>query len=484
MRRRDRLVLPLRTWLVLSHLVVFTLPVLALVVTGALANDLRAQTREDLEHQGAILAMSISQRITDTGRPLAALDLDPSLIHAKTATLAGFRVTDTSGRVIASSATEAKDRPAGEDLSRDPEVVTALGGAMGSAVKPRPGSRVSSERSTGLAGPSRHADVRVFVAVPIVHDAEVVGAVVLSRTPREEFQAFYQMAPRLSAGVLLALAGTIGLAIGAGRILSRSLRALAEASHGIAAGSDEALLALEPASRSHVAEARSLAAAMGTMSARLRQRLRYISEFAGNVSHEFKTPVSALRGTVELLRDDDEMPPEQRARFLDNALADLDRLSRLVGGLLRLARAEEGGTRGVVELDDVIAEIVRRHAGVTHEGKAARVDVNREQVESALANLVENALRHGGPDVSVCVTGWADARWTGVDVRDDGPGISPANLAKVFDRFFTTDRAKGGTGLGLALVRAVAEAHGGRVEVESRPGDTRFRFVLPRIDAD
>ncbi|MFN7143970.1 MAG: sensor histidine kinase [Myxococcota bacterium] len=480
MRRRDRLVLPLRTWLVLSHLVVFTLPVLALVATGALANDLRTQTREDLEHQGAILAMAISQRMTDTGRPLAGLDLDTSLIHAKSATLAGFRVTDTSGRVIASSAGAAA--PA-EDISRDPEVVTALAGATGTAVKPRPGSRVGSERSTGLAGPSRHADVRVFVAVPVVHAGNVVGAVVLSRTPREEFQAFYQMAPRLSAGVLLALAGTIGLAIGAGRILSRSLRALAEASHGIAAGSDEALLALEPASRSHVAEARALAAAMGTMSARLRQRLRYISEFAGNVSHEFKTPVSALRGTVELLRDDDEMPPEQRVRFLDNALADLDRLSRLVGGLLRLARAEEGGARGVVALDDVVAEVARRHPGVRHDGTAARVDVNREQAESALANLVENALRHGGPDVSVCVTGWADARWTGVDVRDDGPGISPANLAKVFDRFFTTDRAKGGTGLGLALVRAVAEAHGGRVEVESRPGDTRFRFVLPRIDA-
>jgi signal transduction histidine kinase len=224
---------------------------------------------------------------------------------------------------------------------------------------------------------------------------------------------------------------------------------------------------------------------MGTMSARLRQRLRYISEFAGNVSHEFKTPVSSLRGTVELLRDDDDMPPEQRARFLENALSDLDRLSRLVGGLLRLARAEEGGARAVFSLDDVVADVCARHrdggGDVSHSGAAARVDANREQIDSAVGNLVENALRHGGPDVKVQVVGFTDGAWTGVDVIDDGPGISPANLPKVFDRFFTTDRAKGGTGLGLALVRAVMEAHGGRVEVESVLGRTRLRVVLPRL---
>lgn len=469
-----RVVLSLRTWLVLSHLVVLVLPVLALVGTGALANDLRAQTREDLEHQGALLALHVEAALAAPGAELASLPLSPLLARAKEATLAGFRVVDGNGVVIAASNGET-----GFDVSEDPEVATALAGATGTAVKPRDYPMAPTRES--LAGKSRHADVRIFVAVPILDEGAVVGAVVLSRTPREEVQAFYQMAPRLSWGVLFALAGTVGLAFASGRVLSRSLRALAEASHGIASGSDAALLALEPASRSRVAEARALAAAMGTMSARLKQRLRYISEFAGNVSHEFKTPVSALRGTVELLRDDEDMPPEQRARFLDNALADLDRLSRLVGGLLRLARAEEGGVRAVFPLDDVVADILLKHPDVSRAGAAARVDANREQVEAALRNLVENARRHGGPNVSVVA--WTEGRETGVDVVDDGPGISPANLPRVFDRFFTTDRAKGGTGLGLALVRAVAEAHGGGVDVESAPGATRFRFRLPRFDA-
>ena len=469
--------LSLRTWLVLSHLVVFMLPVLALVGTGALASDLRTQTREDLEHQAALLALDLEHRLSTTPKALAALDLDATLARAKAETLAGFRVVDTAGRIVATSGTDI-----GQDISGEPEVASALSGTEATAVKER--ERVPTSRES-LAGKSRHADVRVFVARPLYEGGSVVGAVVLSRTPREEVQAFYQMAPRLSVGVLLALAGTVGLAFSAGRILSRSLRSLAEASHGIAAGSEAALVALEPASRSRVAEARALAAAMGTMSARLRQRLRYISEFAGNVSHEFKTPVSSLRGTIELLRDDDEMPPEQRARFLENALSDLDRLSRLVGGLLRLARAEEGGTRGVVALDDLVASVCARYtsdaSNVSNRGGAARVDANREQLESAVSNLVENALRHGGPDVKVQVVGFTDGAWTGVDVIDDGPGISPANLPKVFDRFFTTDRAKGGTGLGLALVRAVMEAHGGRVEVESALGRTRLRVVLPRL---
>jgi signal transduction histidine kinase len=468
---RRRLVLPLHTWLVLSHLVVFTLPVAALVGTGALANDLRGQTREDLQHQATLLALHISERMADTHRPLTKLDLDTFLTQAKNETLAGYRVVDTSGRVVASSGTAN-----GEDISGDPEVIQALAGRPATAIKDRP--TVGSSRAD-LSGPSRHADVRVFVAEPLVVDDGVVGAIVLSRTPREEFQAFYQMAPRLSVGVILALLGTIGLAFGAGRVLSRSLRALAEASRGIASGSEAALVALEPASRSRVLEARSLAAAMGTMSARLRERLRYITEFAGNVSHEFKTPVSSLRGTVELLRDDDDMPPEQRARFLENALADLDRLSRLVGGLLRLARAEEGGGRSVFPLDELVGAVAARFPGVATGGAASRVEGNREQLESALQNLVENALRHGGPGVRVRLDAWTDARGTGVDVTDDGPGISAANLPKIFDRFFTTDRAHGGTGLGLALVRAIAEAHGGGIEVESAPGRTRFRLWVP-----
>jgi signal transduction histidine kinase len=468
---RGRLVLPLQRWLLLSHVLVFVLPWLALVGSGALRKDLEAQTQEDLAHQGALLRLFIERELSQGGDlPGLAAALSPLLAAAKAETLAGLRVVDAAGVVVASSGDAV-----GDDLSDESEVVTALGGETALVLRPRGETRY---RSAPLGGPSRRADVRVHLALPLRQQQQIVGALVLSRTPREELQAFLQMAPRLSAGLALALGGTVALAVAAGLVLSRSLTALAAASLRVAQGQQTALQDVEPALESRVAEARELARALVTMSGRLQRRLGYIREFAGNVSHEFKTPVSALRGTIELLRDDEEMPPAQRLTFLDNALHDLDRLSRLVGGLLRLARAEEGGDRRVIELEALLDEALRAHPGVVRRGQSGRVEGSHEQLGSVVKNLVENARQHGGSAATIEVCGHISPGQTGFDVIDDGPGISPANLPRIFDRFFTTDRSEG-TGLGLALVKAICEAHGGSVTVQSAPGRTVFSVRLP-----
>ncbi|GDX79960.1 hypothetical protein LBMAG42_17710 [Deltaproteobacteria bacterium] len=456
--------LPLQVWLFLSYVVVLSLPFVAVISTGALAWDLVNQTREDLEHQGALVSMVAQERMGDPAK------MSEMLALAKAQTLAGIRIVNDAGVVVASSGDTV-----GEDLSADAEVRTALEGSQGLAIKPRPPVPLSSRRGGGSSfeTPSRHADVRVFVAVPIRKDGAVLGAVILSRTPRDDWQTFWSMVPRLSVGGVVALLLTVFLSVFGGWRASRSLNLLARASERIAAGEVGAEEPIADAKGSRIREAAQLAEAMDTMARRLRARLAYITEFAGNVSHEFKTPVSALRGTVELLRDDDAMPPAQRARFLDNALADLDRLSNLVGGLLRLARAEEGGLREDVDLDALVDEGLRRFPGVRCSGSAGAVYGVREQLDAVLVNLVGNAIRHGGPTVSV-ERFHGDGR-AGFVVVDDGSGIDPAHLAQLFDRFFTTDRARGGTGLGLALVKTIAEGHGGGVEVVSRPGETRFR---------
>ncbi len=486
-RRLRGLVLPLRSWLLGTHLVVLVMPVVVLLATGALAGDLRRQTAEDIGHQAALVALHVEA----TGMPgpattgpeaEAAGRLSLLLQAAKARTLAGYRVVDREGRVVATSG---QPETIGESLRAEPEVAAALASADRMVwTEVRDASR---SRSMDLSSPSRRASVRLFVAEPIlgrdpVTDAPVVrGAVVVSRTPREELQAFWHMAPQLSLGVVLALALTVLLALNTGWVVSRSLRSLARASHRMAAGDLEAVADLAPAQGSRVREARDLARAMGSMAGRLRARLRYISEFASHVSHEFKTPVSSLRGTVELIRDDDEMPPAQRVRFLDNALADLDRLSRLVGGLLRLARAEEGGARGIVDLGALAREVAARHPEVGVSGAAGHVDGSAEQLAAVVKNLLDNARRYGGDAAKVQLRLWEQEGETGLEVEDDGPGISAANLPRVFDRFFTTGRAHGGTGLGLALVVAVAQAHGGTVSVESRPGRTVFRLALPAM---
>ncbi len=470
-----RVVLPLNRWLVLSYLVVLLLPAGAVLCSGALAKDLAHQTEEDLDHQAALLALHVVSELHHAG-PDARLDavaprIATVLVAAKEETLAGFRVVNVDGIVVASSSGET-----GDDLADDPLVAKALAGSAGMEKRPRGETRapVNAYRTK-----SRQADYRVFVAKPLVVDGRLDGALVLSRTPREEFQTLWQMAPRLSLGVLAALAATLGLGGLAGHILSRSLKNLVRASRQIAAGSTLHLPDLAGPAGSHVAETAELADAMAAMADRLQERVAYIAEFAGNVSHEFKTPVSALRGTVELLRDDEDMPAAQRARFLDNALADLDRLSRLVGGLLRLARAEEGGDRTRFCLSDAIAPLAGRFPALQVAGEFGWVEANREQVEAALGNLVENAWRHGGEGVTVRVLGKVEAGRAMVEVIDDGVGISSANLPRIFDRFFTTNRAGGGTGLGLALVRAIARTHGGDVTVRSDTGRTCFRWWLP-----
>lgn len=325
--------------------------------------------------------------------------------------------------------------------------------------------------------PSVRFPLRVWLVASYVFVLAVpLAALVATTLVMRAFGQQDLMRPTLVSLTLLALAGTCVLSLAISHFLSRSLRELSAVAHGISEGrfAETAM----PGANSHVIEVAALAGDIGALNDRLRQRLAYITEFAGNVSHEFKTPITTLRGTVELLRDDDEMPPEQQARFLENALAELARMERLVGGLLALARAEEQSERQPLALDELAARVAQRHPDVLLVPGAGTTVGEARQLEAALDNLVENAVHHGG-GAPVRIVGWTEGEATGVDVIDHGPGISPANRARVFDRFFTTDRAGGGIGLGLSLAQAVCVAHGGAIEVVSEPGTTRFRMRLP-----
>ena len=472
-----KFVQPLRTWLVLSHLLVLALPLVVLIGSGALNQDLVRQTQGDLYNQGALLAQMVAievkyARSADPGADTtqAVKSLTGVLRDARQTTLAGIRVLDTDGVVVASSGGEL-----GEDFSDREEVIGALEGMRSTIIRPR--DEVSTRQP--LSSPSRRARVRLFVAVPVYLDAELLGVVLLSRTPREHMQALYQMAPSLGSGVVLALLITVAVALWAGWIGTRSLKALSAGAYEIAEGDWAALARVREREGSHVSEVAALARDFGHMTDQLRGRLTYIREFAGNVAHEFRTPISTLRGTVELMRDDTEMPSEQRRLFLGNAMHDLDRMDRLLTGLMLLARAEEGEGRAPLALVGLVESLADRYPEVSFSGQAGEVVGNRGQIESALSNLIENALCYGGDDVQVKVRSWEEGGRTGFDVIDDGPGISPANLQHIFERFFTTDRQGGGTGLGLAIVKAIGHSHGGGVEVQSTPGRTCFRLWMP-----
>ena len=321
--------------------------------------------------------------------------------------------------------------------------------------------------------PLRFWLVASYLFVLVVPLGALVGTTMFLRSAGYDNEA---MRPILVAITLVAVVGTALLALLIAFWVSRSLRNLSKVTHGISEGRFPA--GELPGADSHVIEVAALAEDVRVMSDRLEARLAYIAEFAGNVSHEFKTPITTLRGTVELLRDDDEMPPDQQVRFLDNALAELDRMERLVEGLLALARAEEQSGREPIDLDELAARIADRHPSVAVTGGAGTTRGRVGQLEAALDNLVDNAVHHGG-GAAVEVAGWTNGDRTGLDVIDAGPGISEANRARIFDRFFTTDREGGGIGLGLPLARAVCRSHGGELAVESRPGRTVFRLSFP-----
>lgn len=470
--------LRLRHWLLVSHLVALSLPILALLGTGALAWDLKMQTKAELINQGSLLGLLVQAELDharaldpDAGVDQVADRLQPKVVQARQDTLAAVRVLDPSGVAVASSGDGV-----GQDYSDLPEVQDALAGTLGTQMRPR-----DQKERAPLSSPSRGAGVRVFQTVPVLRNERLVAVVLLSRTPREELQVLYQMSPRLAWGWLLALVLTVVIALRAATLGSRSLQKLADASRGIADGDVGAVDRLVQVQDSHVVEVGDVARSVTVMTRQLQARLDYISEFAGNVSHEFKTPIATLRGTVELLQDDAAMPPEQRLRFLVNAHEELDRLERLVSGLLRLARAEQLSERGVVDLDALGASLAER-AGLAWSPGAGRALGSAPQLEAALQNLVDNALAHR--DEHARVQGVRDGARVGVAVTNDGPGISPANVERVFERFFTTRRKSGGTGLGLPLVRTIARAHGGTVELASEPGSTRVVLWLPRLETE
>jgi two-component system, OmpR family, sensor histidine kinase MprB len=202
-----------------------------------------------------------------------------------------------------------------------------------------------------------------------------------------------------------------------------------------------------------------------------------------DASHELRTPLTAVRTNIDLLREG-KLPAEEERHALDEASVELGALTRLVSDLVELARGEERKLRlEDVQLDDLVAASVERAQArapqVTFVTALTPTHVTADPVllERAVSNLLDNAVKYSpdGAPIEVSVRGGE------VIVADHGPGIADEDLPRVFDRFYraATARSKPGAGLGLAIVREAAEAHGGRATAESSPAGARFRLVLP-----
>ncbi|MGB4593547.1 MAG: ATP-binding protein [Coriobacteriia bacterium] len=217
--------------------------------------------------------------------------------------------------------------------------------------------------------------------------------------------------------------------------------------------------------------------------------------FVADASHEMRTPIAALKGMLELLIDGAVDKPTVRNDFLQTMQAEVDRLGRLVSDLLTLARLEAGNLQlqprpeyvadlfgDVIGVMRTLAEQADVSLVVELPDDDIRVLADRDRVVQVLLSFTDNALKHSPDGTTIHLGAIRTGRDVRLEVSDEGPGIEPEEIARVFERFYRVDSARaggGGTGLGLAIAKEIVEAHGSHIDVRSNPGSgTTFAFDL------
>jgi two-component system phosphate regulon sensor histidine kinase PhoR len=233
---------------------------------------------------------------------------------------------------------------------------------------------------------------------------------------------------------------------------------------------------------------------------RLRRLETLRRDFVANVSHELKTPITAIKGFVETLLDGAVADPDDAQRFLQIITRQADRLNAIIDDLLDLSRIEQeaekggiplarGALRPVLEAAVQACSMSAREKPlqiVLHCSGELAAQINAPLLEQAIVNLLTNAIKYSEPAGRVVVDAAQFGDKVMVKVQDWGCGISPEHLPRLFERFYRVDKARsrkqGGTGLGLAIVKHIVQSHGGEVVVHSTPGQgSTFTLILPAV---
>ncbi len=355
-----------------------------------------------------------------------------------------------------------------------PEVRAALEGRYGAAYYPTPGQR----------------SVTLYSAVPIRSGDRVVGAALVSQSTLRILQALYDVRLRIFEIVVL----SIGFAVVLGFIMSTTIvRPLVRLRRAAVALSDRRAT---PASFRRVDrrdEIGDLARSLEELTARLDAHIRLLESFAGDVSHEFKNPLAAIRVAAEVIAGTED--PAERARLFALLTRDVDRLERLVSGVRELARIDAQIAHEAMETVDLGALLEKLGRGFAHRPVPVAVVVrapgdvvvrgSSDCLAQVFENVLENAAGFSPPGSPVEVAARTEGETCVVTVDDLGPGIPPAHLERVFERFVSFRPGEGGArdhmGLGLPIAQAIVEGYGGTIQARNRPeGGTRIEVRLPR----
>lgn len=399
----------------------------------------------------------------------ATRSLAPIAARTRQVTLSSIILLDRAGLIAG-----ARD---GQSFASLPEVRAALAGAPQTVLRRNGDYRAAYD----FEWLSRAAALRVHHARPVVVDGKVVGVLLLSRSARALFKGLYADRGKIALGI----AAIFGLLIVLSGVLSRGIvrpvEALARASRALASGRQD----FPEPPRTAASEIQDLYADFARMAEAIERRSRYLRDFAHAVSHEFKTPLSGIRGTLEILADHGEtMAPDERRRFLANADADAARLTMLTARLLELARADLGGHDPQGRAD--LADVLRRRADACGAGFEVVADLPDDLPPLALPEaaldaiagaLIDNSRQAGASRIAFAAQIAAGSML--IEVADNGPGIAAADRARVFEPFFTTRRASGGSGLGLPIILSLVEAAGGSLRLGTSAEGACFVLELP-----
>lgn len=522
-RRPRRKWRPSLSFIIFASLVlVMTLPLAGLFIFRLYDNQLIRQTESELIAQGAVLsaifAEKVEQRIPDgiklgtvvadkelpapdddfvpikpkldlagedlqimrpdAQKPTSPTDpsyqdigsqLQPLLRSTQRITLAGLRVLDFNGTVIAG-----RDE-IGLSLAHLPEVATALRGRYGGALRIRipdkpPPPIYSINRGTGL---------RVFVAIPVIVQKQVSGAIYLSRTPSNMMEHLYNERGKFALAGLAVLCVTLLIGLVFARTIVRPMHELAQRISDIGRGDRGAF---RPLAHYGTRDFAFLARSFLGLAEQLSLRTDQMATFAAHLTHELKSPLTSIKGAAELMQDSAQSNPptltaDEQKTFLNNIIADTDRLAIIMHRLRDLARAEATPQRGSVSVTTAIENLQRRFPSLTcHAGgdADAEIHMSAENVQIVLSHLADNAIRHGATNL------WLGASSASGDlllsVANDGASISADNEQKIFDAFFTTRREQGGTGMGLAIVQSLLRAHGASIRLVQAEQNVTFEL--------
>lgn len=400
-----------------------------------------------------------------------AARLAPVIAETRQTTLASILLLDRQGVLL-------NGAESGRSLAFLPEVRSALGGREMTVLR----RNDSYSRWSPVDLVSRATAIRLHRARPIMVQGRVVGAVLVSRSPAALFRGMWEDAGKIVAGTLAILLALVGMSFVLARSIVRPIEKLSDAARALAGGrqANPVRPTLE------ITEIRHLYDDFAIMADSIARRSRYLRDFAASLSHEFKTPLAGLRGGIELLQDHGtNMSEAERERFLANMQGDADRLARLVSRLMELAQADMRGDE-VTEPGAIAPILDRLRDGLAGPGFAIETTVPADlpplaieapALETILATLIENARQAGAGILRITAT--ADIAGCRIELSDDGPGIPPADRARVFDPFFTSKRTSGGTGLGLPIARALVENRGGSLELADGGPGARFVVQLP-----